>query len=203
MNEFPGEPPNMSSLLMSPVRKFADSNVVMDDYDHSADMAIRLMKDRQTKIILISRGGEVVGIVTKTDILYKVLSQGKNPSKVRLEEIMSSPILAVEPTATVQQALSMMDRHVVRQIIVSSNSSVLGVISRDDLFERVQLTTTSVEDSAIQGTPVCIINPEAIVFTKDMETKELVCPICNSPFSSEDAMSRHISMIHTQGESAL
>jgi len=170
MNEISAEPTSMSFLLMSPARKLADSNVAMANCDDSADMAIRLMKDRQTKCVLLSRGGEAVGIVTKTDILFKVLSQGKNPSKVRLEEIMNTPIIAVDPSATVQEALSIMDKHAIRQIVVSSNSSVLGIISRDDLFEREQLTTTAAEDSALQGTPVCIINPEAILFSKDDET---------------------------------
>ena len=167
----------MSFLLMSPAKKLADSNVAMANCDDSADMAIRLMKERQTKCVLLSRGGEAVGIVTKTDILFKVLSQGKNPSKVRLEEIMNTPIIAVDPAATVQEAhvkryreLARIDKHAIRQIVVSSNSSVLGIISRDDLFEREQLTTTAAEDSALQGTPVCIINPEAILFSKDDET---------------------------------
>lgn len=170
MNEISAEPTSMSFLLMSPARKLADSNVAMANCDDSADMAIRLMKERQTKCVLLSRGGEAVGIVTKTDILFKVLSQGKNPSKVRLEEIMNTPIIAVDPAATVQEALSIMDKHAIRQIVVSSNSSVLGIISRDDLFEREHLTTTAAEDSALQGTPVCIINPEAILFSKDDET---------------------------------
>jgi CBS domain-containing protein len=170
MNEFSTEPTSMSFLLMSPARKLADSNVIMVDYNDSSDTAIRLMKEKQTKCVLISRGREVVGIVTKTDILYKVLSQGKNPSKVRLEEIMTSPILAVDPESTVQEALSVMDKHTIRQIVVSSGSSVVGIISRDDLFEREHLTTTSAEDTAIQGTPVCIINPDAILFSKGSET---------------------------------
>ena len=170
MNEISAEPTSMSFLLMSPARKLADSNVAMANCDDSADMAIRLMKEKQTKCVLISRGREVVGIVTKTDILYKVLSQGKNPSKVRLEEIMTSPILAVDPDSTVQEALSIMDKHTIRQIVVSSGSSVVGIISRDDLFEREHLTTSSAEDTAIQGTPVCIINPDAILFGKGSET---------------------------------
>lgn len=169
MNEFSAEPPSMTYLLMSPTRKLADSNVTMAHYNDSADTAIRLMKEKQTKCVLLSKGGEAIGIVTKTDILYKVLSQRRNPSKVRLEEIMTSPILAVDPESTVQEALSIMDKHSIRQIIVSANSSVVGIISRDDLFERERLATTLAEESAIQGTPVCIINPAAIVFSKDIE----------------------------------
>ena len=153
MNEISAEPTSMSFLLMSPARKLADSNVAMANCDDSADMAIRLMKERQTKCVLLSKGGEVVGIVTKTDILFKVLSQGKNPSKVRLEEIMNTPIIAVDPAATVQEALSIMDKHAIRQIVVSSNSSVLGIISRDDLFEREQLTTTADGRLGLTGYP--------------------------------------------------
>jgi CBS domain-containing protein len=169
MNEFSAEHSSMTYLLMCPTKKLADSNVTMADHNDSADAAIRLMKEKQTKCVLLSKGKEVIGIVTKTDILYKVLSQGKNPSKVRLEEIMTSPILAVDPESTVQEALSIMDKHSIRQIVVSSNSSVIGIISRDDLFERERLATTLAEESAIQGTPVCIINPDAIVFGKESE----------------------------------
>lgn len=169
MNQFSAEPSSMTYLLMCPTKKLADSNVTMADHNDSADTAIRLMKEKQTKCVLLSKGDEVIGIVTKTDILYKVLSQGKNPSKVRLEEIMTSPILAVDPEATVQEALSIMDKHSIRQIVVSANSSVVGIISRDDLFERERLATTLAEESAIQGTPVCIINPDAIVFSRDSE----------------------------------
>lgn len=166
MNEFSAEPLTMSNLLISPARKLADSNVAMADHNASADLAIRLMKEKKTKCVLLSKDGEAIGIVTKTDILYKVLSQGKNPSKVRLEEIMTSPVLAVDPDSTVQDALSIMDRHAIRQVVVSSNSSVIGIISRDDLFEKERLATLSAEDSTMQGTPVCIINPEAVQFGK-------------------------------------
>ena len=117
MGESSAEPTSMSLLLMAPARKLADPNVAMADYNDSADSAIRLMKEKETKCVLLSRGGLAIGIVTKTDILYKVLSQGKNPSKVRLEEIMTSPILAVDPDSTVQEALSMMDKHAIRQIV--------------------------------------------------------------------------------------
>jgi len=172
MAENTPDPTSLSILLMSPARKLVDSNVSIADYGESADTAIRLMNEKQTKCVLLLRGGEAIGIVTKTDILYKVLSQGKNPSKMRLEEIMTSPVLAVDPDSTVQEALSIMDKNAIRQIVVSSKSSVLGIISRDDIFERERLATTSAEDSAMQGTPVCIINPEAISFGNDAEVEK-------------------------------
>lgn len=52
--------------------------------------------------------------MSKTDILFKVMSQGRSPGKVRLREIMTSPMLAVGPHNTVQETLSIMDKHVIR-----------------------------------------------------------------------------------------
>jgi signal-transduction protein with cAMP-binding, CBS, and nucleotidyltransferase domain len=128
-----------------------DTNIIILESDKFADEAIKLMKERNTRSILASYNGEVISIVSKNDILFKIMSQGRNPAKVKLREIMNSPVLAVEPNSTVQEALSIMDKHVVRQIIVSSNAVVLGMISRDDIFEKIQLATISTADTALRG----------------------------------------------------
>jgi CBS domain-containing protein len=190
-------PDNITSLLSSPIELVLNTNIIILESDKFADEAIKLMKERNARSILASHNGEVIGIVSKTDILFKIMSQGRNPSKVRLREIMNSPVLAVDPKATVQEALSIMDKHVVRQIIVSSNAAVLGMIARDDIFEKIQMATISTADTALRGTPVCIINPKAIVYMKDISTAKLTCPYCESPFDSKEALSTHIDRLHT------
>lgn len=99
---------------------------------------------------------------------------------------MNSLVLAVEPNSTVQEALSIMDKHVVRQIIVSSNAVVLGMISRDDIFEKIRLATisTAAYQSKSDG-------------TKDTSTAKLTCPYCELPFDSKQALSTHIDRLHT------
>ena len=118
-------PDNITSLLSSPIELVLNTDIIILESDKFADEAIKLMKERNARSILASHNGEVIGIVSKTDILFKIMSQGRNPAKVRLREIMNSPVLTVDPKATVQEALSIMDKHVVRQIIVSSNAQFL------------------------------------------------------------------------------
>ena len=190
-------PENTASLLSSPIELILNTNVIILESDSLANEAITLMKERNARSVLVSHDGEVIGIVSKTDILFKVMSQGRNPAKVKLREIMNSPVLAVDPKATVQEALSIMDKHVIRQIIVSSNAAVLGTVARDDIFEKIQMATISAADTAIRGTPVCIINPKAIVYMKDTGTAKLICPYCESPFDSKEALSMHIGSHHT------
>ena len=117
--------------------------------------------------------------------------------QVRLREIMTSPVLAVGPHNTVQETLSIMDKHVIRQVIVSSHSAVLGMVSRDDIFEKIHLATMSTAHTAIKGTPVCIINPKAIVYMRDTSTAKLVCPYCESPFDTKEGLSSHIDRMHS------
>lgn len=190
-------PANTTSLLSSPIELILNTNVIILESDSLANEAITLMKERNARSVLVSHDGEVIGIVSKTDILFKVMSLGRNPAKVKLREIMNSPVLALDPKATVQEALSIMDKHVIRQIIVSSNAAVLGTVARDDIFEKIQMATISAADTAIRGTPVCIINPKAIVYMKDTGTAKLICPYCESSFDSKEALSMHIGSHHT------
>lgn len=190
-------PEDISGLLSTPIEHFINTNIVILESDKFTDEALRLMKEKNVRSVLASHLGEVVGIVSKTDILFKVMSQGRNPNKVRLREIMTSPVLAVSPHNSVQETLSIMDKHVIRQVIVSSHSAVLGMVSRDEIFEKIHTATISTAHTAIKGMPVCIINPKAIVYMKDIRNAKLVCPYCESPFDTKEGLSSHIDRLHS------
>jgi CBS-domain-containing membrane protein len=173
-------------------------DVIILESDRFANEAVKDMKERNARSILVSGDNrEVVGIVSKTDILFKVMSRGRNPAKVKLREIMNSPVLAVNPKTTVQETLSIMDKHLIRQIMVSSNAAVLGMVTREGIFEKIQKATISTADIAINGTPVCIINPKAIVYTSDTTSDKLRCPYCELSFSSKEELSKHVHSLHT------
>jgi CBS domain-containing protein len=190
-------PEDIMALLSTPIEHFINTNLVIMESDKYTDEALKLIKERGIRSVLVSHLGEVVGIVSKTDILFKVMSQGRNPGKVKLREIMTSPVLAVGPHNTVQETLSIMDKHIIRQVIVSSHSAVLGMASRDDIFEKIHTTTLTTAQTAIKGTPVCIINPKAIVYMRDISSAKLVCPYCESPFDTKEGLSNHIDRLHS------
>ncbi|MGI0005132.1 MAG: CBS domain-containing protein [Nitrososphaera sp.] len=188
---------DITSLLSMPIEHFINMNVAIMEGDKYIDQALEMMKEKGVRSVLVSHQGEVMGILSKTDILFKVMSQGRNPGKVRLREVMTSPVLAVDPKSTVQDTLAMMDKHVVRQLIVSSSSAVLGMVYRDDIFERIHMSTMSTADAALKGTPVCIINPKAIAYVRDISSAKVVCPYCELPYDTKEALSKHIDRLHT------
>jgi signal-transduction protein with cAMP-binding, CBS, and nucleotidyltransferase domain len=190
------DPNNIISLLSSPVGLVLNTDIIIVESDKSAEEASKLMKDRNARCVLASHKGEVVGIVSKTDILFKVLSQDRNPSKVKLREIMTSPVLAIDPKTTVKEALSIMDKHLVRQVMVHAYSAVLGMVTREGIYQKLETISISSEDTALQGTPVCLIDTKSIAYMKDPNLANLKCPYCESPFDTKEGLSKHIDRLH-------
>jgi signal-transduction protein with cAMP-binding, CBS, and nucleotidyltransferase domain len=194
-------PNTMTSLLSSRVGLLMKPDVVILESDETVDQATKLMKEKNSRSVLVSKRGEVIGIVSKTDILFKVISQNGNPSKVKLREIMTCPVFAVGPGSTIKEALSVMDKHSIRQVMVHAYAAVLGVVTREDIYQSMETLSMTTEDTAISGTPACIINTKAIVYTKDLSKFSIVCPYCQSPFDTKEGLSKHIDRLH--GESGI
>ncbi|MEM2761000.1 MAG: CBS domain-containing protein [Nitrososphaerales archaeon] len=193
----PNEQTNIDAILNMPLENILSIDVLIMESDKTAADATAKMKEKDARSVLVTHSGEAIGIVSKTDILFKVMAQGKNPAKVKLREIMSSPVISLSPKSTVGEALAIMDKHVVRQIIVSAGSSVIGMVNREGIFEQIHRATLSASAAAISGTPVCIINPKAIVYIKDVNQSKLACPYCGSPFDDKEVLSKHIDRIHS------
>ena len=194
-------PESIPSLMSSTVGIIMNSDAIILESDRFVAEAITLTKERNQRSVLASHKGEVVGLVSKTDILYKIIAEGRNPSKVRLREIMTSPVLAVDPRTTVREALSIMNKRNVRQLMVHAYSAVLGIVSREEVSRMVEKIALSMEGTALEGTPVCIIDQKTITYVRDTSRAKLTCPYCESPFDTKEGLSKHIDRLH--GESGV
>ena len=191
-------PATVVSLLSSPIGVVLKPDIIILESNSSVEEAARLMKEKNSRSVFASNRGEVVGIVSKTDILFKVLSQNRNPSKVRLREIMTCPVLAISPNTTVREALSVMDKHNVRQVMVHAYAAALGLVTRDDIYQMIEKLSTISEDTVMSGTPVCLIDPKTVAYVRDESKVNFKCPYCGSPFDTKEALSKHIDRLHEE-----
>ncbi len=196
-------PSTIPSLLSSPVGIVLKPDIIILESDASVGEATRLMTEKNSRSVLVSNRGEVMGIVTKTDILFRVISQNRSPDKVRLREIMTCPVLAVRPNSTVSEALSVMDKHKVRQVFVHAYAAVLGVVTRDDIYQLIESISVSSQETALSGTPVCIIDSKSISYIRDTSKANFLCPYCESPFDTKEGLSKHMDRIHQGGAGVL
>ncbi len=193
-----GIAPNVAALLTRPVGEVMRADVAILESSSTVEDALNAMQEKNARSILVSNRGEVVGIVSKTDVLFKVTSQGRNPGKVKLREIMTSPVVAVGPQTTIKEALDLMDKSKLRQVMVHAFAAPLGMLYREDISERVERISLHSEESAISGTPACIIDTRTISYTMDPSKAKFQCPYCGSPFDTKEGLSKHIDRLHEE-----
>ena len=99
--------------------------------------AIRLMADRHVGALLVMKGDELAGIVSERDYARKVILLGRSSSATPVWQIMSSPVITVDPEASVQACMRLMTEHRVRHLPVVAHGHVVGVISIGDLVKAV------------------------------------------------------------------
>ena len=187
---------DVGALLGMTIDKIMETDAVIMEAEKTVLDAINQMQEKNAKVVLISHQGEAIGIVSKSDILFKVAAKNLPLNKVKLREIMSSPVYSLPPHSTLQDALNYMDKYNIKQIIVSTGSSILGIMKRASIYENVQKASMSTVESLTEGAPMCIINPNAVKYVKDLSTAKVVCPYCESPFDDKNTLSKHIDRLH-------
>lgn len=97
--------------------------------------AVRLMKLRACRSLIVDRrtAQDSYGILTETDVLYKVVALGKDPETVLVADIMTKPCIVVSPSATVEEVAHLFAKHKLLRAPVMQGK-LLGIISVADLL---------------------------------------------------------------------
>ena len=101
----------------------------------SATDAAKTMKKHRIGSIVVTADQKAVGIVTETDMAYKVVAGGMNPEKTPLKKIMSSPLKTTKADAKIADVAGLMREHKVKRVpVVDGEQRLVGIISDDDLI---------------------------------------------------------------------
>ena len=102
--------------------------------DQFAIEAARLMRDERIGSLLVKKGDDYVGILTDTDFVRKAAAEGKNVATLTVEDLMSHPIVSIESTKTVRDAIDRMGDFGIRHLMVSEAGKIIGMISVRDIL---------------------------------------------------------------------
>ena len=116
-------------------RDLIDKNIVVLDASDNVSTAINKMVSSNVWSLIVEKQGLPVGVVTERDVLRRCFGKGLAPSTVKLEEIMSSPIITVGPDASVGEMMEMMVEKSIRRVFVVENGKVIGRVTQTGLFQ--------------------------------------------------------------------
>ncbi len=107
--------------------------------ENTALEAARQMKaKRHGFAIIASLTGSPEGIVTEWDYLSKIVAEGKDPSHVRLGDIMTSDLVSVDANVGLDQVAELMARKGIRRVLVLKDKRVIGVITASSMLSRLK-----------------------------------------------------------------
>jgi len=115
------------------VKDLMTRNLVSVDADATVMETAELMVEKGITSLLVRHGEDFSGIVTDRDIIGRVVSKGADSTRVRVGEIMSSPLLSINEDATIEEAATKMRDNQVRRLIVVSDHHSRGMITESDM----------------------------------------------------------------------
>ena len=113
------------------------TELVTVDAGTSVVDAAKLMKTCNVGSVLVSEKGQIVGIVTESDVVRKFVGADKAPYFIAVEDIMSSPVLGIEEQRPITEAAELMNKHRTRHLGVTKRGALVGVVSVRDFLQPV------------------------------------------------------------------
>lgn len=131
------------------VRDYMSMRVVSVDDSDSVYNAADIIIKNNIGCVVVTRYGDVVGIVTKGDILKNSLLKSRNPIDTKVKEVMTRTPIVVEASASLERAVKLMTEKNVTKLPVLDGGILVGVISASDII-RAEPTYASYLRSLIE-----------------------------------------------------
>ena len=102
-------------------------------------LAATLMRIRRIGSVFVKQDGHIVGIVTESDIVRKVVSAQRSPEHTTVDAVMTAPVIGIDQGAPIFEAADLMDRSGTRHLAVTNRHDIVGVLSVRDLLHPVAI----------------------------------------------------------------
>jgi CBS domain-containing protein len=115
--------------------------------DTVRDAAV-VMRESDIGDVIVIEDGQVTGILTDRDIAVRGVAEGRDAESTSVSEICTTGIEAIEPDASVDDALRMMRDADVRRLPAVKNGRPVGIVSLGDLAVEREPDSTLADISA-------------------------------------------------------
>ncbi|MBC7130104.1 CBS domain-containing protein [Candidatus Bathyarchaeota archaeon] len=103
-------------------------------------------------MIVTGKDGKPIGIITERDLVTRVLAKNVKPDSLKAKEVMTTPLITIEPDATINDAAKKMSRLNIRRLGVIYKGELVGLLSSKDVVSVMpELIETIEEKAKIEG----------------------------------------------------
>ena len=117
------------------VRDVMSSPVIAIGEDAPANRVAELMDKHDLGCIIVTnKEGKPLGIITERDLVVRVLAKNAKPDTIKANEVMTSPLITIEPDATISDAARKMSKLDIRRLGVIYKKQITGLLSSKDIL---------------------------------------------------------------------
>lgn len=118
---------------MTRVSEIMSKEVASLESKETATTAAKKMAEGGFGCLLVTHKGKVVGIVTERDLVRKVLAKNRDPNEIRLQDIMSQPVITISPSFQIGDASKLMSEKRIRRLPVMDKELLVGIVTTTDI----------------------------------------------------------------------
>lgn len=107
--------------------------VITIDENSTVKEAAEVMNKFEIGCLIAVRNGKAMGIITERDLLKRVVAEAKDVTKTKVKNIMSSPLVVVEPSMELEEAVNLMFQMKIKKLAVVDGKRLVGLISLTDI----------------------------------------------------------------------
>ena len=100
---------------------------------HVSEIA-KIMVKQNVGAVVVARDDEPLGIVTERDILERVVLANKDLDEVVAQEIMTEPLLTIDSTRSIVEAIGIMRKNNLRRLVVVKGEKLVGLVTERRLL---------------------------------------------------------------------
>ena len=107
--------------------------VLSIDLNKTAKNAGEILKRTRRDSLIVTKNGKPIGIVTDTDLIKKVVAKNQVPIKVKVKNLMSTPLVTISKENNILEATRKMKRNNIKRLAVVEGSKLVGIVSLSDI----------------------------------------------------------------------
>jgi CBS domain-containing protein len=109
------------------------------DHEETLLAAARRMAEKQIGSLLVSYPGNLMGIVTESDLIRKALAYNLDPHLIRIGSLMNHPVIDIDINRTIHDASQLMAEKGIRHLAVTEIDKIVGILSVRDLIRMISV----------------------------------------------------------------
>ena len=110
------------------------SDLTTLDVSTSIRDAAKLMDEKDIGCIIVTKNQLPIGILTERDFVKRIAAKEKSLT-ASLEEVMSSPLIEIDPNETVWEAAQIMKTNNIHKLPVKQDNQIIGIVTATDLVK--------------------------------------------------------------------